>query len=294
MSLLTILAIAASQPAAASDVKAGVDAWRRGDHAAAVRTWRPLADAGDAHAQFNLAQAYKLGRGVTVDASRAIDLYRLAARQGHREAGALLGLMLFQDGRQAEAMPHVIAAANAGEPGAQYVYATALFNGDHVGRDLAAAYAMMTRAAAGGVPQAAASLAEMEGHIPEPDRRRGRALAQADTVPPDPARVGAALSTSVPTVPRVAAPTQNARAASSVPALSWRVQLGAFGQPANADALFERLKGRVGALRGSQSYLVRAGAVTRLQAGPFTSRSAAETACRAVQAAGGACFAVAP
>ena len=31
-----------------ADVRKGVDAWTQGDFAAAVREWRPLADAGDA------------------------------------------------------------------------------------------------------------------------------------------------------------------------------------------------------------------------------------------------------
>ena len=74
-----VLVVAALQAASSgSDVKAGVDAWARGDHAAAVAAWRALSDGGDPHAQFNLAQAYKLGRGVPADMGQAIDLYRRA------------------------------------------------------------------------------------------------------------------------------------------------------------------------------------------------------------------------
>ena len=68
---------------AAADVKAGVDAWSRGDYASAIDQWRPLAIAGDADAQFNLAQAYKLGRGVTLDPALAESWFRKAALQGH-------------------------------------------------------------------------------------------------------------------------------------------------------------------------------------------------------------------
>ena len=49
---------------AAADVPAGIAAWQAGDYARAVAEWRPLAEAGDADAQFNLGQAYRLGRGV--------------------------------------------------------------------------------------------------------------------------------------------------------------------------------------------------------------------------------------
>ncbi|MDE0945777.1 MAG: hypothetical protein OSA39_02875, partial [Sphingobium sp.] len=52
---------------AMADVKAGVDAWQQGDYAKAVGEWRPLALAGDPDAQFNMGQAYKLGRGVQPD-----------------------------------------------------------------------------------------------------------------------------------------------------------------------------------------------------------------------------------
>ena len=49
--------VAAAPVAAAPDVKAGVDAWSRGDFQAAVAEWRPLAIAGDPDAQFNMGQA---------------------------------------------------------------------------------------------------------------------------------------------------------------------------------------------------------------------------------------------
>ena len=84
----------AGQDVAHADVRAGVEAYQRGDYAAALREWRPLADKGDPDAQFNLAQAYKLGRGVPADLDTAIGWYRKAAVQNHEEAEALLGLLL--------------------------------------------------------------------------------------------------------------------------------------------------------------------------------------------------------
>lgn len=306
-----VLAAAAAQGVAGDPgVKAGVEAWQRGDHAAAVAAWRPLADRGDAHAQFNLAQAYKLGRGAPADMGKAIDLYRKAAAQGHQEAGSLLGLILFQNGRRQEAMPYLIKAAEAGEASAQYVYGTALFNGDIVKQDLALAYAMMTRAASQGLPPAVTTLAEMDKHIPLAERQKAVAMTRSETrvasaavpalrpaprpdagPPPAPVRPVVPAPMRATPAPR-AAPV--ATAAATPPAGRWRVQLGAFGQPANANALFDGLKGRVPALRNAQAYLIRAGALTRLQAGPYASRAAAEDACRAIKATGQACFPVAP
>ena len=68
---LLLCSAALSVPAAA-DVRAGVDAWSRGDYAAAVSQWEGPAATGDADAMFNLAQAYRLGRGVAQDEAREI------------------------------------------------------------------------------------------------------------------------------------------------------------------------------------------------------------------------------
>ena len=77
-----LLAAFAAVPALA-DVKAGVDAWSRGDYAAAVREWEAPAAAGDPDAMFNLGQAYRLGRGVVMNPGRAEQLYARAAAAGH-------------------------------------------------------------------------------------------------------------------------------------------------------------------------------------------------------------------
>ncbi|HWT11904.1 MAG TPA: tetratricopeptide repeat protein, partial [Allosphingosinicella sp.] len=166
-------------PALAQSVQAGVEAWQAGDHAAAVRNWRPLAERGDADAQFNLGHAYRLGRGVPQNMAMAEQLYERAARAGHVEAQAMYGLILFQNGRRQEAMPYVQRAAERGDARAQYVYGTALFNGDVVGRDWPRAYAFVTRAAAQGLPYAESQLREMDRHLSEQDRSRGVELARA-------------------------------------------------------------------------------------------------------------------
>ena len=62
-------------PAMAQSVEAGIAAWRANNYEEAIRQWRPLADRGDADAQYNLAQAYKLGRGVPVNLNLAEQWY---------------------------------------------------------------------------------------------------------------------------------------------------------------------------------------------------------------------------
>lgn len=166
----------AATPALA-DVKTGVDAWSRGDHALAVKEWMGPAASGDPDAQFNLGQAHKLGRGVPQDIKRAEAWYRKAASNGHIKAADTLGLLLFQDGRKTDAVPFLQASAERGDPRAQYIMGIAHFNGDIVGKDWIRAYALMSRASAAGLEQATRGLATMDSAIPLEQRQLGISLA---------------------------------------------------------------------------------------------------------------------
>ena len=163
---------------ALADVKTGVDAWTRGDYPAAVREWRDPAAKGDPDAQFNMAQAYRLGRGVEPNQKQAEVLYAKAAAQGHIKAADNYGLLLFQDGRREEAMPYVTAAAERGDPRAQYLLGIAHFNGDLIAKDWVKAYALLTLANGAALPQAAPALQQMDTFIPLAQREQAQALAQ--------------------------------------------------------------------------------------------------------------------
>jgi TPR repeat protein len=290
--------------AAPAGVKAGYDRWMRGDPEGAVAQWRPLAEAGDADAQFNMGQAYKLGRGVPANAATAQSWYQKAARQGHEQAQVNVGLLLYNGGRRQEALPWIRKAVELGDPRAQYILGTELFNGDLVAKDWPRAYALMLRAADGGVPPAADNLKAMERFIPVEQRRQGVALAQTlGRSGPGGMRTNVFASAPVATPTRRPAPARTAAppprpAAAAAPAASaggrWRVQLGAFGNAGGAQRAWAGLRSRVGAFASLQPNYVAAGAVTRLQAGPLASRAAADRVCAAARAAGAACFPVAP
>src|ERR1700750_3351439 len=111
-----VMAAGVAAPAAAASVKDGVDAWQRGDYAGAVSIWRPLAGANDPDAAFDLAQAYKLGRGVPTDLAQAKTWYGKAAQAGHIQGAANYGLLLFQDGDRRSAMQWISKAADSGDP----------------------------------------------------------------------------------------------------------------------------------------------------------------------------------
>lgn len=170
-----LLALAAP---AMADVKAGVDAWTNGDYATAVREWREPAARGDADAQFNLAQAYRLGRGVELNPQQAEVLYAKAAAQGHIKAADNYGLLMFQDGRREAALPYVTAAADRGDPRAQYLIGIAHFNGDLVPKDWVRAYALLTLANGAALPQAAPAIQQMDTFIPLAQRQQAQVLAQ--------------------------------------------------------------------------------------------------------------------
>lgn len=297
--LASAAALLLAAPATA-DVKSGVDRWMRSDYAGAIAEWRPLADRGDADAQFNLGQAYKLGRGVTANPGMAQSWYEKAARQGHEQAQVNVGLLLYNGGRRQEALPWIRKAADLGDPRAQYILGTELFNGDLVAKDWPRAYALMLKAADGGVPPAADNLKAMERFIPAEQRRQGTALAQ-NMSRGGPARGGiASLARPIGTPMKPARPAPKpapAQARIGAPVAvggKWKVQLGAFGNAAGAQRAWAGLKGKVGALGPLQPQYVPAGAVTRLRAGPLPDRAAADRVCAAARAAGAACFPIAP
>ena len=182
LAFLMVTALSITTSAIAQDVKAGIAAWSKSDYLGAINVWRPLAARGDADAMFNLAQAYRLGKGVAVDLPEAMSFYTRAANAGHIDAQTQLGILLFQNGNQLSGLRWLRAAADAGEPRAQLLYGTALFNGDGlVRRDPEAAYRYVARAAAQGLAPAKATLADMDQAIPA--EMRARAVAGISAPP---------------------------------------------------------------------------------------------------------------
>jgi uncharacterized protein len=75
-----------------ADYQAGMDAYNRGDFSTALREWQPLAEKGDARAQFSLGLSYENGDGVPRDYTKAREWYEKAAAQGDAKAQLYLGL----------------------------------------------------------------------------------------------------------------------------------------------------------------------------------------------------------
>lgn len=282
-----------ASPVWAQSVQTGIEAWQKADYKSAVEIWRPLAENGDADAQFNLGQAYRLGRGVPVNLAVAQTWLTRSAGKGHVDAQTTLGLLLFDSGDRETGIRWLGSAAEKGDPRAMLVYGTALFNGDGIKRNPVLAYAYVSRAAAQGLAPAKATLEEMDQAIPLAQRKQGVRLAMAKaaakSAPLD--KPAARQAPRAPSKVAIVPAEKPAQQVNTGPvAGGWRVQLGAFSQRASAEALFKRVSGNA-ALAGRRPFYVPAGAVTRLQVGPFASRAAAAHACAALR--GQPCFPVA-
>ena len=82
--LLGVLAIAAAlgAPAAAGPLEDANDAYRDKAYAKAAELWRPLAEKGDAEAQYSLGTLYAEGKGVEQNDATAFLWFQRAANQG--------------------------------------------------------------------------------------------------------------------------------------------------------------------------------------------------------------------
>ena len=122
----------------------GVAAYKRGDYAATLRELRPLAEQGNANAQFNLGLLYYNGWGVPQVYAKAVKWFRKAAEQGKAKAQSYLGLMYYdgwgvpQD--YAEAVKWFRKAAEQGDTGGQYNLGGMYYNGHGVPQDYVQAH----------------------------------------------------------------------------------------------------------------------------------------------------------
>jgi TPR repeat protein len=76
----------ASTGAFADDFQDGLLAMLKGDNETAVKMFRPLAENGNAEAQYHLGYLYETGTGVKRDDKEALRWFSAAAAQGHEGA----------------------------------------------------------------------------------------------------------------------------------------------------------------------------------------------------------------
>ena len=88
-----ILGLSFAAPMAAGPLEDADAALKRRDYTTAVRLNRPLAEQGDANAQYNLGVFYDNGLGVPQDKVRAYMWFNLSAAQGREGAAAFRDLI---------------------------------------------------------------------------------------------------------------------------------------------------------------------------------------------------------
>jgi uncharacterized protein len=137
-----------------ADFQAGMTAYDGEDYATALREWQPLAEQGDALAQYHVGMLYHKGRGVPQDDAQARKWYANAAAQGQAKAQFSLGTLYFngeggpKDYQQALRWFRLL--ANQGEALAQTKLGIMYDDGEGVPKDKVQAYKWISLAATNG------------------------------------------------------------------------------------------------------------------------------------------------
>ena len=142
----------------AQNLQGGIEAYEKGDYELALREFLPLAEKGDAEAQFNLGLMYHNGEGVAQDQAAAARWYGLAAEQGDAPAQHNLGLM-YLDGEgvalnRGEALKWFRQAAEQGLAQAQFGLGLAYAIGEGVVQDNVLAHMWFNIAGSKGLARA--------------------------------------------------------------------------------------------------------------------------------------------
>ena len=76
-----------------ADFQDGLAAYNSGDYSTAAQEWQPIAERGDANAEYNMGLLYSSGQGVPRDYQMAAEWYEKAAEQGVAAAQYNLAVM---------------------------------------------------------------------------------------------------------------------------------------------------------------------------------------------------------
>ena len=151
---LCLMAVALATAPAFGGVEEGAVAYGKGDYKTAVAEFQPLAEQGDAKAQYFLGWMYTSGKGVPQDYKRAVKWWKLSAEQGNRDSQLNLGLM-YNNGKgvprdDKEAAKWYRLSAEQGDANAQHHLAIMYGTGHGVLRDDVRAHMWFNLAASNG------------------------------------------------------------------------------------------------------------------------------------------------
>jgi len=138
---LLVVPLLLSSTVAVAGLKEGYAALIKKDYVTAANEYRPLAERGDAEAQYRIGRMYEFGNGYPQDKTQGIVWIRKAAAQGHADAEQELGVVyatgdgVTQDDVQAVAWFRK--AAEHGDATAQYNLGLLYAKGQGVTKDYA-------------------------------------------------------------------------------------------------------------------------------------------------------------
>src|SRR5262249_14476641 len=116
---------------AAADLASAKRAYQEKDYATAFKELAPLAEKGNADAQFILAKMYWKGAGALKDPDQAMKWFRASAVQGNADGQFFLGsIYLLPHKDIAEGVKWVRLAAEQGNQDAQWLLGKAYLQGD--------------------------------------------------------------------------------------------------------------------------------------------------------------------
>lgn len=309
---------------AAASYEAGRAAHDAGDYREALTLWEPVADSGDARAQYGLGVIFERGMGaVQRDLDSAARWYFRAGRQGHPTALNNLGLMYAQ-GRGVGRDPRRAArlwleAAQAGHLMAMYNLGLAYYRAEGLDEDPEEALHWFRQAAEAGLADGQYALAQLyslgvmveqddamalawydaaaaQGH--DSARARARALRQ-DGVQ---AAALSSSSTATASVPETAParstasqePLETAQPQDQPPNQPLdeeiRLWIGSLDSEAGARRHWDDMRGRFPAILGGGDArfttveVAGSGTFYRVLAGPFDAEGDARAACAAMRA----------
>lgn len=161
LSIFLFIAIFAATGAHANSVREGMAAWGKNEFKVAIEIFQPLADRGNAEAQFAIGSMYAAGVGFKKNSWIAVTWFGMAARQGHLEAQITLAEK-YLSGTNGLTQNFTAAAgwyrkaAGRGAAKAQYRLGQLYAEGRGVKRNFVAAHVWFNLAAAQGHGGAAA------------------------------------------------------------------------------------------------------------------------------------------
>jgi TPR repeat protein len=176
--LAAVLLFSLPRIAAAGAFEDGADEYRRGNISAALKDWQPLAESGNAEAQFAVGSLYLNGQGVARDFTAAETWLRKAADQGLVKAATNLGTLyaMGKPGADGKSSPDYAAAlgwyrkaADKGDAMAQLAVGRMYEVGQGVPADATQAMTWLRKAAEQNAPGAAGSI----GHLYQADALAG-------------------------------------------------------------------------------------------------------------------------